>query len=55
MYNVLDMAVPKQRRTKSKRNSRRSHDSLKLPQLIQVGKKLIPHRLQKAQKLGLLK
>ncbi len=40
------MAVPKQRKTKSRRNQRRSHLSLKAPSLIKCpkcGKLILPH------------
>jgi len=40
------MAVPKSRRTKSKRNMRRAHIFLKKPNLIicsKCGKKILPH------------
>ncbi len=40
------MAVPKQRKTKSRRNQRRSHLSLKAPSLVscsKCGKLILPH------------
>lgn len=48
------MAVPRQRTTKSKRNQRRSHDAIKVPQLIKIGSTVVSRRLSKATKLGLI-
>lgn len=50
------MPVPKKRMTQSSRNARRSHDALVAPQLsVAEGGQLLPRRLFKAAKLGLLK
>lgn len=49
------MAVPKKRTTKAAKGQRRSHDALKAPQLVMSGGELLPHKLIKAAKLGLLK
>ena len=46
--NLVDMAVPKRKTSKSKRNMRRSHDSLKQINIIEdkdSGEPRISHRI----------
>ncbi|WP_127942688.1 MULTISPECIES: 50S ribosomal protein L32 [unclassified Mycoplasma] len=44
------MAVPKRKTSKSRKNKRRAHHAIKLPNLVNVSGTKVPHRLVKYQK-----